>query len=142
MELSLWRILNMSRLKLSQQLCATININITFRKCMSKIGVDLCKRVISSRHFYFKTKQSATMKQKRGFYRPQTKLREGTVFTHVCLSRGSAFPQYHGSGRVPGLWPGDRPHPHRRQAVNRWPLRILLECIFVKNTAGFFIWDY
>ena len=36
------------------------------------------------------------------FYRPQTKLRDGNVFTRVCLfTGGSAFPQCYGAGKHP-----------------------------------------
>ena len=41
------------------------------------------------------------------FYRPQTKLREGNVFTHVCLSTGGVYPSMHlGRGCVTQHAPG------------------------------------
>ena len=55
------------------------------------------------------------------YYHTQTKLREGNVFTCVCLSTGvSVFPQVHGAGRPPSP-----------DMVNKRAVRILLECILL-----------
>ena len=72
------------------------------------------------------------------FYRPQTKLRKGNVFTPVCHSvhRGSAPvragihpPETHTLGRHR---PGHPPPPGRRLLLRT--VRILLECILVCET--------
>ena len=75
------------------------------------------------------------------YYRPQTKLRKGNVFTSVCQE---FCPQVgvsarHPPGRLgrhpptlpPGRHaPGQSPHPKRRRPLQRM-VRILLECILV-----------
>ena len=62
------------------------------------------------------------------YYRPQTKLREGYVFTGVCDSvHGGGVRGCRGGGRA---WLGGA-HRIRRDTVNERAVRILLECILV-----------
>ena len=56
------------------------------------------------------------------FYRPQTKLREGNVFTRVCLSTIAIGLYFHNDTEQAD------PHP---DTVNRRAVRILQECIRV-----------
>ena len=62
------------------------------------------------------------MRIERYFHCPQTKLREGNVFTSVCDS-------VHGRGVSVqgGLYQGDPPY------TKEWAVRILLECILVTS---------
>ena len=57
-----------------------------------------CWELVNETHYYYKEGSVALIN-----YRPQTKFREGTVFTHVCLSTrgGVAFPQCHGNAELP-----------------------------------------
>ena len=63
------------------------------------------------------------------FYRPQTKLRKGNVFTPVCVS-------VHGGGvhppRQTHAAPGRHIPPPPRGPL-QWTVRILLECILVSH---------
>ena len=72
------------------------------------------------------------------FYRSQTKLRKGNVFTPVCqsfCSQGGVCPSACWDTHTPPSRhpPGQRPLPPGRHPPNRWLLlwtvRILLECI-------------
>ena len=61
------------------------------------------------------------------FYLLQTKLREGNVFTHVCLFTGG-LPSHNAMRQADTHpWPGDRPLPLPAQEA----VGIQLECIFV-----------
>ena len=78
----------------------------------------------------------------RIFYRPQTKLLEGNVFTRVCVfTWGSAFPQCHDLRQTPTPSesrtppPPPPPHPHIR-STDWLAVRILLECILVKCSVN------
>ena len=73
------------------------------------------------------------------FYRPQTKLREGNVFTPVCYSAhkggvwiGGCAPPRHPPDTHPcGHRPVSTPWTHTPTMVNKQAVRILLECFLV-----------
>ena len=73
-------------------------------------------------------------------YQPQTKLREGNVFTAVCLSvhRGLGLPSHNAMGQAD---PPQKDDPPRRMTPPRYvkprALCILLECILVYQCSCF-----
>ena len=81
------------------------------------------------------------------FYRPQTKLREGNVFTPVCLFRGVGFPGCitgHMTKIQGGLYPrglptggwAERPPPPLPLELGKRVVLILLECFLVIFILG------
>ena len=69
------------------------------------------------------------------YYRPQTKVQEGNVFTHVCLFIGS-LPSHNAMGQAdPSLArrqiPSQGADSAPQDTVKKWAVRILLECTLV-----------
>ena len=76
---------------------------------------------------------------KRYFYRPQTKLRECNVFTHVCLSMGVYPSMDLGRGCGQGVC-GQEVQSSTRTATEAGGacVKIRLECMFLYNEPHLF----
>ena len=72
-----------------------------------------------------------SVKLKFYFYRPQTKLQAGNIFTGVCL-----FTEGRGGYSLPSLPPWYMGY-YRSRSTSKWVVRILLECFLVNDKLIF-----